>query len=80
LTSNSFKFEVVHGVSNCPQALLRNETAKRLGYSPQDSAAENHAPEFRPLSSLSEKDGIGYVGGFFAVTDLPDATETKWKS
>lgn len=77
LKSEDLKYQVVYGVSNCPRPLLKNETAEKLGYSPVDYASENRAPEFRPIETLSANDGIDYVGGFFAVTDLPDPTVQK---
>ncbi|MEX3815360.1 NAD-dependent epimerase/dehydratase family protein [Paraburkholderia sp. BR13439] len=77
LKAEDLKYEVVYGVSHCPRPLLNNEMAERLGYSPMDYASENRAPEFRPLETLSANDGIDYVGGFFAVSDLPDPTVQK---
>lgn len=76
LAEGNYQHEVVHGLSRCPRPLLSNESALRLGFEPRDCATENHASTFVPLDSLTAKDGIDFIGGFFAVTELPDPTGT----
>lgn len=64
--------EIVYGTSNCPEPFFPSDEARRLGYGPQDHAAEHHAANFRPLSAMSAADGAGYVGGGFAASALPN--------
>ena len=64
-------YEIVYGVSQCPDAIFPNEVATRLGYRPEDRAADHHAPNFRPMSALTPADGSDRVGGFFAEKELP---------
>lgn len=76
LTSESLGCEVVYGVSNCPDPMFTNENAHRLGYRPEDHASEHRAAGFRPLSAIQDTEGRGYVGGYFAVNQLPSIAGT----
>jgi uronate dehydrogenase len=71
-TTPGLRYEVVHGVSQCPSPIFSNDAAERLGYRPADAAGDHHAPEFRALSELTEADGAAQVGGRFAADPLPD--------
>jgi uronate dehydrogenase len=72
MTAGALRYEIVYGVSNCPDAIFSNEAAKQLGYRPVDSAAECHGPAFRALRELGAEDGPDRVGGRFAADSLPD--------
>jgi len=63
--------EIVYGTSNCPDAFFPNFASQRLGYRPQDSAADHHAPGFRPLHAMTAADGASHLGGLFAASVLP---------
>lgn len=70
-------FEIVNGVSNTPNPLLVRRPTRQLSYEPRSSTAGKRAPEFRDLASLTEADGISYVGGLFAANPLPPILEEK---
>jgi uronate dehydrogenase len=72
LTAEDLRYEVVYGISNCPDPIFRNEAAARLGYQARDSARDHHAPRFRGLPQLAAEDGPALVGGSFAADPLPD--------
>lgn len=65
------EYAVVNGVSRCGDPLLGYGTAEPYGYAPRDSSEGHRAADFKPRESLTAGDGIEYVGGFFAVKDLP---------
>lgn len=65
------KCATVYGTSDCPDPFFSQDEARRFGYQPLDRASEHLAPDFRPLSSMNEADGVHYVGGPFAVSALP---------
>lgn len=65
-------FRIVYGISNCPQPLLKNDGAFTRRYQPQDHASGNRSEAFRPFTYLTEEEGAGFVGGFFAKSTLPD--------
>lgn len=71
LTAETLVYEIVYGISRCPKALFKNDAAERLGYRPQDDAADHHAPNFRQAAQLGPQDGAGKVGGVFAADPLP---------
>jgi len=71
LTANNLSYEIVYGVSKCPRALFKDDAAAKLGYQPQDDAADHHAPNFREAAELGLEDGAGKVGGVFAADPLP---------
>jgi len=77
LTAESLRYEIVYGVSNCPNALFRDDAAARLGYQPRDFASEHRAATFRDAQALGPSDGAGTVGGFFAVDPLPPALDRR---
>jgi uronate dehydrogenase len=56
--------------------MFTNENAHRLGYRPEDHASEHRAAGFRPLSAIQDTEGRGYVGGYFAVNQLPSIAGT----
>lgn len=63
-------FRVVPGVSQVADPVFDMAGAAVLGYRPQDHAADNRAPGFRPLADLPAAD-TAHVGGYFATLDLP---------
>lgn len=71
----AIRFEIVYGTSECPEAFFPNETARRLGYRPQDHAADHRAQGYRPFSEMTAADGVGRLGGLFAAADLPPPFE-----
>ncbi|MDT4841167.1 Uronate dehydrogenase [compost metagenome] len=72
LSEHAQPFEIVYGVSNCPMPLLRNEASFEQRYHPGDYSYENRSSEFRPFTYLTQQEGAGFVGGFFAMSNLPD--------
>ncbi|WP_394890503.1 NAD-dependent epimerase/dehydratase family protein [Mesorhizobium sp. AaZ16] len=77
LTHPELDYAVVNGVSRCDDALLGFETAAPFGYEPKDSSAGNRASHFRSRETLTAQDGAAYVGGFFAVNELPNPMVPK---
>jgi uronate dehydrogenase len=71
LTHPDLDYAIVNGVSRCDDALLATGTAAPFGYTPKDRSAAHRAIHFKPRASLTAQDGAGYVGGFFAVNELP---------
>lgn len=71
LTAAELRYEIVYGVSNCPDPLFTNAAAERLGYRPVADAREAHAAAFRPLAELGPEDGVDRVGGWFTMDPLP---------
>lgn len=68
-------FDVVYGVSVCPEPLFANDRAVELGYRPQDHAAEHLAEGFVPYDAMPLASGRDHVGGAYAVAELPRAEE-----
>lgn len=69
-------FDVVYGVSRSPDPLFANERAAELGYRPQDDAGEHLAPSFVPYDAMPAELGRDFVGGAYAVRDLPHQPTT----
>ncbi len=63
--------DLVYGTSLCPDPLFPDDAAARLGYRPEDRAADHHAAHFRPFATLTAADGAGHIGGPFAAAALP---------
>ena len=63
--------DIVNGVSLCPDPLFPNPAAHRLGYRPQDRADHHRAPGFKPLEAMTPREGADWLGGPFAVAELP---------
>lgn len=76
LTHPDVRFEVVYGLSICPDPLYRNERALALGYRPHDRALDHLAPDFVPFEAMDERLGRAYVGGAYMVAPLPTGEET----
>ncbi len=64
-------FEIVNGVSRTPDPLLDRRSTRQLDYQPRSTTEGKRAPHFRELATLSEADGVAYVGGLFAANPLP---------
>lgn len=75
MEADGLTFEVVNGVSNTPNPLLSRKPTRQLQYRPQGTTEGRRAQHFRDLASLSEADGISYVGGLFAAHSLPPFSE-----
>jgi len=75
LTHPELRYEIVYGVSRCTAPIFSLERAVRLGYQPEDVAAEHRSTAFRPLSAFGPEDGYGYAGGVFAADPLLDPFE-----
>ena len=67
--------DVVYGVSNCPEPLFANERALELGYRPQDRAEDNLAEGYLDYEKMPPRLGREFVGGAYAVVDLPHRKE-----
>lgn len=63
--------DIVYGVSRCAEPLFANERALELGYRPQDHSADHLASDYLPYQEMPPRLGRGYVGGGYAVVDLP---------
>jgi uronate dehydrogenase len=63
--------EVVHGASICPDPFFPDPVAHRLGYRPQDRADGHRAASFKPLAKMTTGEGADWLGGPFAVAELP---------
>ncbi|MCY1538457.1 hypothetical protein D9M68_739960 [compost metagenome] len=77
LSERAQAFEIVYGISNCPTPLLKNDSGFEQRYHPGDYSYENRSDEYRPFTYLTQKEGAGYVGGFFAMSTLPDPRKSK---
>ena len=75
LTHPDVRFDVVYGVSECPEPLYRNERARELGYRPRDRARDHLAAGFVPYDAMPERLGRAYVGGAYMVAPLPTGEE-----
>ena len=65
LTAPGLTYEVVYGVSECPNALFANDAARRLGYRPLDRAGQHRSPAFDAETRWSA------IGGVFMADELP---------
>lgn len=63
--------DVVYGVSACPRPLYRNRRAECLGYRPMDRAEDHLDPAFLTYDAMPPELGRDWVGGAYAVSDLP---------
>lgn len=63
-------YDVVYGVSICPEPLFVDPVAERLGYRPVDRAGDHLAAGFLPYDEMPERLGRDYVGGAYAVVEL----------
>lgn len=68
-------YDVVYGVSECPEPLFQNTRAEELGYRPLDRAVEHLDPEFVPYQAMPDARGRDWVGGAYAVAPLPGGEE-----
>ncbi|MBW6455036.1 MAG: NAD-dependent epimerase/dehydratase family protein, partial [Trueperaceae bacterium] len=75
LTHPDVRFDVVYGVSRCPNPVFHDEVAVRLGYRPVDRAEDHLAPGFVPYEAMPERLGRDFVGGAYAVVALPEPWE-----
>lgn len=71
LTSKLITYDIVYGVSACPQPLFANTRATALGYVPQDDAHDNLASGFLPYDRMPALEGREYVGGPYVMRALP---------
>lgn len=69
------RYDVVYGVSICPQPLFDDAHAARLGYAPRDRAEAHLAPGFVPFDAMPERLGREYVGGAYVPAPLPTHLE-----
>ena len=67
-------YDIVYGVSDVKQPFFDNSRAFSLGYAPKDNADSNLAPTFTDYASMSEADGVGFIGGAYAPV-LPHSTK-----
>ncbi len=71
MESPTLRYEIINGVSNSDAPLLDRRPTNQLTYEPKSHSRGNRAPSFRPLETLTESDGISFVGGLFAADRLP---------
>jgi uronate dehydrogenase len=64
-------FDVVYGVSHCPAPLFVDPVGQRLGFRPQDHAADHLDPHFVVYDAMPARLGRDFVGGAYAVAELP---------
>ena len=72
LAADAKTFDIVYGVSQCPDALLKNSASVEARYQPHDYSSNHRSPAFKPLKDIREEEGAGYIGGYFAKEQLPD--------
>jgi len=72
LTHPQIQYDIVYGVSICPEPLFPNARAAELGYVPQDRALDHLDPAFQPYEAMTPGAGRDHVGGYYAVVPLPD--------
>jgi len=75
LDAPDVRCDVVYGVSACPRPLYRNLRATLLGYRPVDRAEDNLDPAFLAYDAMPPELGRDWVGGAYAVSDLPAPEE-----
>lgn len=74
----AINFDVVYGVSDCPQAFFSNHHARALGYVPQDRAQDFLAPGFLSYESMdAHTSGRQFLGGAYAVSPLATCLEAS---
>ncbi|MHC2297958.1 NAD-dependent epimerase/dehydratase family protein [Rhizobium mongolense] len=71
MESANLTYEIVNGVSKSGRPLLSRRPTGQIEYEPVSHSGGNRASDFRPLETLTEGDGISYVGGLFAADELP---------
>lgn len=75
LTHPDIGYDVVYGVSECPDPLFENARARELGYRPRDRA-ENHLDAgYLSRTDMPPSLGGDYVGGAYAASRLPSPPE-----
>lgn len=74
---DDIRYDVVYGVSICPQPLFVDAHAASLGYAPNDRADEHLAPGFVPYEAMPERLGRDFVGGAYAMVPLPNHLEDE---
>lgn len=77
LAAEAKTFEIVYGVSKCPEALLKNSASVEERYQPRDCSSEHRSLSFKPLADITEAEGAGYIGGYFTQQPLPDPRDHK---
>lgn len=70
-THPEITFDVVYGVSRCPAPLFVDPVGERLGFRPQDHAVDHLDPQFVAYDAMPDRLGRDFVGGAYAVADLP---------
>ncbi|BAP43235.1 NAD(P)-dependent oxidoreductase [Pseudomonas sp. 21LCFQ02] len=67
----AINYDVVYGVSECPQAFFSNHHARSLGYRPQDNAQDFLAANFLAFDAMDAgTSGRQFLGGAYAVSPL----------
>lgn len=67
----AINYDVVYGVSECPQAFFSNHHARSLGYTPQDKAEDFLAADFLSFEAMDARtSGRQFLGGAYAVSPL----------
>lgn len=69
-------YDVVYGVSECPEPLFTNARAAELGYRPIDRAIDYLDPAFVSYEAMPDALGREWVGGAYAVASLPARGES----
>lgn len=64
-------YDIVYGVSNVAEPLFANRRARQLGYLALDRAEDNLATDFMSYEAMPPDRGRDFVGGGYAVVDLP---------
>ncbi|MFJ5236478.1 NAD-dependent epimerase/dehydratase family protein [Pseudomonas neuropathica] len=77
LSPEAKTFEIVYGISECPDALLKNSPSVESRYQPFDFSTDNRSSSFKPLKDILPEEGAGYIGGYFAKQQLPDPRPAK---
>ncbi len=75
VTHPDVSYDVVYGVSICPDPLFVDPVGARLGYRPVDRADAHLAPGFLPYEAMPARLGRDFVGGAYAVVEPPDPLE-----
>lgn len=71
MESPSLSLAVVNGVSESDRPLLSRATSTQFRYEPASHSKGHRSPSYRDLASLTEADGMSFVGGLFASEELP---------
>lgn len=72
LADEAKTFEIVYGISECPEPLLKNSASIEARYTPLDFSSEHRSQIFKPLSDIKPEEGANFIGGYFAKQALPD--------